>query len=783
MLVDCLIDLSAKWNLINFESESHYDTYLAERCIIFLGYIYPTVGYFIVLIVSPTQIGIYYFGLTNSQTIWMAGAFLAIIHTSNREIWTVKLTLFLLLGLVGNTLLTSYTADIAVYIFYYAFILCQVVLFLFLYARTVLLARRRQAKNRFSSSDYFCVMYSSLIFFMFLVQVVIPGIISEFYGDEVFLIYTNIALVVCITLASIIPNRAKQIKLQSTEQSLAMRQAFVRYLSHEMRTPINVALVGLTIHEQYLAENELLNSECQEVLLDVRNAIGESLDTLNEVLNYEKLQSKVMVLEKKQESPVPFVVSSLNMFRMPAQNKGIHLVLPQVADYLDLQQSCIEVDPHKMSQVLRNFVSNAVKFSHSGGTITVSMRSGELQQLCPSSDLHSQLLLPDYLDSCLQLRHRRRSSVSMYESWLEISVTDTGIGIAPENIHRVFNEVIQIKPNENQGGNGSGMGLYISKGIAELHGGAVEVRSDGLGRGCRFSLLLPLREMKEEASEGVASTALLSEAPPPLDARRRVDDSRVFPFERDDLEMQRRTTDDDPFTQSLQQLTLSGEGSARSSGGGWVSQNSKKTDRSTALLLLRGDSSSGQGRAYLPIDPAAAVAAASVTGGEVMIGGCEGSSNTITQTLFVTESSSSRSLDGGGVLSGRKILMVDDSPPNLKLCVRLFQKLGAVVEKAEDGLIALNMVQRLLQEERQQQVGVHRVVLYDLVVMDNLMPRMCGPEACKKMRDVGFAGLIIGLTGNALEQDIAEYMAQGASAVLKKPLVLEELFEIVRSYQ
>ena len=53
--------------------------------------------------------------------------------------------------------------------------------------------------------------------------------------------------------------------------------------------------------------------------------------------------------------------------------------------------------------------------------------------------------------------------------------------------------------------------------------------------------------------------------------------------------------------------------------------------------------------------------------------------------------------------------MVDDSPPNLKLCVRLFQKLGAVVEKAEDGLIALNMVQLLMQEEQQQQVGVHRL--------------------------------------------------------------------------
>eukprot|EP01036_Dinobryon_divergens_P030913 gene30913-40233_t len=592
---------------------------------------------------------------------------------------------------------------------------------------------------------------------MFFIQVVIPGIISEFYGDEVFLIYTNIALVVCITLASIIPNRAKQIKLQSTEQSLAMRQAFVRYLSHEMRTPINVALVGLTIHEQYLNEKKLLNSESQEVLLDIRNAIGESLDTLNEVLNYEKLQSKVMVLEKKQESPVQFVISSLNMFRMPAQNKGINLVLPKVADFLDLQQSCIEIDAHKISQVLRNFVSNAVKFSYSGGVITVSMRSGELQQLCPSSDLPSKL--PEFfLDSCLPFHHR--SSVSMYESWLEITVIDTGIGIAPENIHHVFNEMIQIKPNENQGGNGSGMGLYISKGIAELHGGIVQVHSDGLGKGCRFSLLLPLKEKKEEASEGMPTTTSLSVAPP-LDIGV-VDDCRVFPFEKD-LEMQRAA--DDPYTQSLsstqdQQPALLGEQEHSAKSSGWVSQNSK-LDQSIHEQTRSG---SEKGSSYVPIGQTAALS--SVTEREEK--GERGGNGNVTPTQH-------RSFDG--ILAGRKILMVDDSPPNLKLCVRLFQKLGTTVEKAEDGLIALNMVQRLIQEQRSE-CNVNRVALYDLVVMDNLMPNMCGPEACKKMRDIGFPGLIIGLTGNALEQDIAEYMAQGANAVLKKPLVLDELFEI-----
>jgi signal transduction histidine kinase len=282
MLVDCILDLSAKWNLINFEYSSFNDTYLVERCIIFLGYIYPSLGYFIALVVSPSQIGVLYWGLTNSQTIWIAGAFLAIIHTSKRNIWTVEWVLFLLLGLTGNTLAVPYTDNIAVSIFYYVCIVAQVVVFLFLYSKTILLAMRK-ARTRLSQSDYFCLMYSTLIFFMFFVQIVIPGVISELYNEEVTLIYTNIALVVCITLASIIPNRAKQIKLQSTEQSLAMRQAFVRYLSHEMRTPINVALVGLTIHEQYLEENSLRSSECREVLLDVRTAIGESLDTLNEV--------------------------------------------------------------------------------------------------------------------------------------------------------------------------------------------------------------------------------------------------------------------------------------------------------------------------------------------------------------------------------------------------------------------------------------------------------------------------------------------------------------------
>eukprot|EP01035_Chromulina_nebulosa_P024082 gene24082-31284_t len=147
------------------------------------------------------------------------------------------------------------------------------------------------------------------------------------------------------------------------------------------------------------------------------------------------------------------------------------------------------------------------------------------------------------------------------------------------------------------------------------------------------------------------------------------------------------------------------------------------------------------------------------------------------------------------------------------MCVKLLEKLGADVDKAEDGCIAVerirtslsatvaeplsslpdhkenlstmhqpspveNWCEESLPHEGRSRAPDHR--MYDLVLMDNQMPNMTGVEACKAMREIGFAGIIIGLTGNAFEQDIADYIAQGANAVLKKPLVLADLFETLR---
>jgi len=140
-------------------------------------------------------------------------------------------------------------------------------------------------------------------------------------------------------------------------------------------------------------------------------------------------------------------------------------------------------------------------------------------------------------------------------------------------------------------------------------------------------------------------------------------------------------------------------------------------------------------------------------------------------------------------VSEKRILMVDDSAISLKLCVKLFRKLGATVDDALDGTIALEKMFLSLSSYRAMQGLADSTPLvggYDLVIMDNLMPKMNGTVACRKMREAGYIGIIIGLTGNALPEDVEEYLQHGANAVLRKPLDIEEFcttLEIIKSSQ
>jgi signal transduction histidine kinase/CheY-like chemotaxis protein len=188
------------------------------------------------------------------------------------------------------------------------------------------------------------------------------------------------------------------------------------------------------------------------VLQEVRNAIALSTNILNDLLSYEKLDSNNMACENSDLNIHSLVYNSLNMFSMQAEMKKIVFSI-----HIETDLPTLYGDEYKLRQVLCNLASNAMKFTPAKGSVIVHVKRD------PRKPQH----------------------------YLVIEVQDTGIGIARKNLSKVFKKIIQFDANKNQAGNGSGLGLYITRGLVELHGGTVSVYSDGLGSGCLFRIRLP----------------------------------------------------------------------------------------------------------------------------------------------------------------------------------------------------------------------------------------------------------------------------------------------------
>ena len=238
----------------------------------------------------------------------------------------------------------------------------------------------------------------------------------------------------------------------------------VRFFIGESLSYCLLVYMGLELLRGQL-ESEIPDSEALETLSVLQESCVIAVDILNELLQYEKLEAGMMVLEKEEVYPIPFIVHTCSPFIVQAQQKGVsYSVLSKefldVGEHNYLRHWLLAVDKAKMSQVMRNLCSNAIKFTKPGGSISISA------QVFDKED----------------------------QTYLRIEVKDTGYGIAPENQHKVFNEVVQFHASKQQGGGGSGFGLVITKKIVELHGGKVGLWSEGEGKGCTFFVELVVHE-------------------------------------------------------------------------------------------------------------------------------------------------------------------------------------------------------------------------------------------------------------------------------------------------
>jgi signal transduction histidine kinase len=224
------------------------------------------------------------------------------------------------------------------------------------------------------------------------------------------------------------------------------KSEFLANMSHELRTPLN-AIIGFSevLSERMFGE---VNEKQAEYLADIQQSGQHLLSLINDILDLSKIEAGRMELEPSDFDLPSAIEHSLTLVRERAHRRGIGL-----GHTVDEQLGMIHADERKLKQVLLNLLSNALKFTPEGGRIDV--------------------------------RAALRDGVA------EVSVTDTGIGISPEDQEAVFEEFRQVGPASKKV-EGTGLGLAISKKFIELHGGKIWVTSQ-VGTGSTFAFTLPLR--------------------------------------------------------------------------------------------------------------------------------------------------------------------------------------------------------------------------------------------------------------------------------------------------
>jgi len=240
----------------------------------------------------------------------------------------------------------------------------------------------------------------------------------------------------------------REIEMKGRELEIANRHKdeFLASMSHELRTPLN-AIIGFSevMLERLFGD---LSDKQEEYLNDILSSGRHLLSLINDILDLAKIEAGRMELEATEFDLPQAIDNALVLVRERALRRGI--VLEQT---IDPRLGAIKGDERKIKQVLLNLLSNAVKFTPEGGRVDV--------------------------------RAVRADGMA------EISVADTGVGIAPEDHETVFEEFRQVGSDYARKHEGTGLGLALARKFVELHGGTIRVESR-LGEGATFTFAIPV---------------------------------------------------------------------------------------------------------------------------------------------------------------------------------------------------------------------------------------------------------------------------------------------------
>ena len=257
------------------------------------------------------------------------------------------------------------------------------------------------------------------------------------------------------------------------EHANRMKSEFLATMSHELRTPLN-AIIGFSeaLKDGLVGE---MGSTQLEYIADIFTSGQHLLSLINDILDLSKVEAGMMALELEAVDLQELLSNSLSIVREKAAAQRIQLKLET-----DTTLGVLELDPRKTKQIVYNLLSNAVKFSANGGRVLLSARRVPREVV--------GTLAGDWPVHGFPLAD------SDHDKFLEIRVSDTGIGISREDMTKLFLAFSQIDSSLARKFEGTGLGLAMVKQLAQLHGGSVAVASE-VGAGARFVVWLPLRDI------------------------------------------------------------------------------------------------------------------------------------------------------------------------------------------------------------------------------------------------------------------------------------------------
>ncbi len=253
---------------------------------------------------------------------------------------------------------------------------------------------------------------------------------------------------------------------EEAERASRLKDEFLATLSHELRTPLNAILGWTAMLRQNSIEPERI-PHVHEIL--ERNATAQA-QLIADVLDVSRLITGKMRLQPQPVHLASVVADAVDTVRPAAQAKGVAIVLDTALEF-----DVLQADPDRLRQVVWNLLTNAVKFTPSGGEVRVTL--------------------------------------SRHADVLELAVADTGAGLPSDFIPYAFDRFRQADQTFTRSHGGLGLGLAIVKHVVEMHGGEVAVESEGVGRGAVFTVRLPVAGAREEA----IATERRKTVRPPLD--------------------------------------------------------------------------------------------------------------------------------------------------------------------------------------------------------------------------------------------------------------------------